>query len=97
MIIENEEAKEQLKQVVTHFKLTNNFDPFSRCIRCNGLLEPVSKETISNELQENTRQYFDAFWQCNNCKHIYWMGSHHERMLRLIEGIRDELEANNEK
>jgi len=88
-IIKNEDPSAQLKQVVEHFNLKNEFYPFSRCVVCNGILEIVSKEKIIHLLEENTVQHFDKFWQCSNCRRIYWKGSHYDRMLQRIKKMID--------
>jgi len=86
-ITASEEPFEQLQQVVRHFHLKEKFRPFSRCLVCNGVLESVDKEKIVDLLQQNTIDYFDAFWQCRECKRVYWKGSHYERMLKTMERI----------
>ena len=59
--------------------------PFHRCTACNGILEPIDKESISDRLLPNTWQYYDEFRICPSCGKIYWKGSHYQRMKRLIE------------
>lgn len=86
-VITHENPSRQLISVIEHFDLKSQLQLFSRCLVCNGILEPVSKESILNSLQKNTAQYFDKFWQCNCCKRIYWKGSHYGRMLQTIERI----------
>lgn len=87
LIIASEDPLLQLKQVVHQFGLTNQIRPFTRCIICNGILNPVTKESVHHLLQKNTAQYFNEFWQCEKCKRIYWKGSHYERMKKTIESI----------
>lgn len=84
-IIYSANPGEQLQQVVQHFHLKDQVDPFSRCLVCNGLLTVVPVESIQTSLQPNTRQAFHQFWQCNDCRQIYWKGSHYERMLKWVE------------
>ena len=86
-IIESEDPWQQLKQVTGHFQLKDKLRPFSRCIICNGSLKSVLKEQVENQLEENTAAYFNEFWQCENCKRIYWKGSHYDRMVRLVEQL----------
>lgn len=86
-LITSEDPMMQLKAVVTHFHLHHQFHFFTRCLVCNGILKPVSKNNILPLLQQNTITYFNEFWQCTHCKHIYWKGSHYERMLKTIEQI----------
>lgn len=86
-IIASEDAATQLQQVITHFNLKDQRHPFTRCLLCNGILKPVSKNSIADQLQQNTIAYFNEFWQCDECRHIYWKGSHYDRMLRLLEKL----------
>ena len=85
--ISSENPESQLQQVLQNFNLKEHIHPFTRCIACNGMLQPVSKDDILLQLPQNIRLYFNEFWQCNNCNHIYWKGSHYERMNRLIETL----------
>jgi uncharacterized protein len=86
-IVTGEDPMQQLKQVIQDLDLRHQFAPFSRCIACNGILEKVEKESILPLLQNNTKEYYQDFWQCNNCKTVYWKGSHYERMLKTIQQV----------
>lgn len=77
----------QVKETVHRFSLGNNVHPFRRCLSCNGLIQPVAKQDILDQLPPNTVLYFHEFYQCRNCKKVYWKGSHYERMLQLISDI----------
>jgi len=77
----------QVKEVLARFDLYRRVAPFSRCVRCNGDLQTVDKQTIEDQLEPKTRQYFDNFRICTACGQIYWQGSHHARSLRLIEAL----------
>lgn len=84
--IRSEDVREQIRSVINSFAL-EPFHPFSRCMVCNGLLQAVKKESINMQLEENTTEYFNDFWQCQNCKKIFWKGSHYEHMLRLLKDL----------
>jgi uncharacterized protein with PIN domain len=74
----------QLAEVVRRFDLSRSLAPFRRCLRCNGLLEPVAKEAVQERLPPRVRAQRDAFRRCPSCARIYWAGSHTVRMDRLI-------------
>lgn len=78
---------EQLDEVVRRFDLARDARPFSRCLRCNGALEPVSRDAIQDRLQPKTRRYYDAFLRCAACDALYWRGSHVERMQAVIDRV----------
>lgn len=80
---------QQVVEVLRRFDLFGKVLPFQRCIRCNGLLEPVSKESILDQLPPKTRLEIDDFHRCSECSQIYWRGSHYERMQQFIEGVLD--------
>jgi uncharacterized protein with PIN domain len=84
---------EQIIEVLRRFNLFEKVLPFQRCIRCNGLLEPVSKELIFDQLPYKTRREIDEFHRCGECSQIYWRGSHYERMQQFIAGVLEAQES----
>jgi uncharacterized protein with PIN domain len=80
----------QVQEVVRRFNLYAAILPFRRCINCNGLLQPVSKEAVLDRLEPLTKQYFEDFRICPDCGQVYWRGSHFKRMERLIEDLLEE-------
>jgi uncharacterized protein len=79
----------QLAEVVERFDLYGSMASFTRCLRCNTLLERVEKESIAARLDERTRNLHTDFYTCRTCGRIYWKGSHYERMQRLIADVAD--------
>lgn len=77
----------QLREVAQRFALRGDATAFQRCIRCNGETVPVPKAAILDQLQPKTRQYYDAFWQCESCGQIYWQGSHVRQMQAVIDRV----------
>jgi uncharacterized protein with PIN domain len=78
--LRSQQWEEQLNELITRFDLQNKFRPFSRCIVCNGSIQTVPKETVLHLLPPISRELFNEFFQCTNCKKVYWKGSHYERM-----------------
>ena len=83
------DSLEQLREIVQRFDLAKRIVPFHRCLRCNHVLEPASKESVLDRLEPLTKVYFDEFMLCPDCKRIYWKGSHFERMQGIVEKIRN--------
>lgn len=79
--------EQQVIEVLRRFNLFEKVLPFQRCIRCNGLLEAVAKDSILNQLPEKTRLEINEFHRCCECDQIYWRGSHYERMQQFINGV----------
>src|ERR1035437_1807157 len=87
--IRNKEVIDQLKEVAIRFHLNNLIQPFSRCMKCNTLLKKTEKKNIMERLEENTRNFFDEFFTCPSCNRIYWKGSHYQKMVKIINAIRE--------
>lgn len=87
--VRSQHPKEQIKEILKYFDLYQSIDPFNRCIKCNGQLEPVEKEKIIQQLEPLTIKYFNSFYRCNNCQCIFWEGSHFEHMQSFIQTIQD--------
>jgi len=77
----------QLQEIILRLDLRPLIKPFYRCIRCNGLLNHVDKNEVKDRLLPKTIQYYSHFKQCQDCKKVYWQGSHYQKMQSLIEGI----------
>ena len=80
----------QLSEVVKRLDLYRALNPLSRCTHCNGLVEPVAKETILDRIPPRTRQAVQCFWRCAGCGKLYWRGAHSARIEQLIESLRRE-------
>ena len=85
--VRESEPWQQLLEVLRRFDLFEQIKPFQRCLRCNGAIAPVAKESICDRLLPKTREYYDEFHICPNCQQIYWKGSHYEKMQQVIESI----------
>ncbi|MBN2387317.1 MAG: Mut7-C ubiquitin/RNAse domain-containing protein [Anaerolineales bacterium] len=79
--------EQQLVEVVRRFDLARRARPFTRCMRCNGLLVSVEKAAVLDRLEPLTRDYFDTFASCTDCNQVYWKGSHWERMRAVIKEL----------
>jgi uncharacterized protein with PIN domain len=85
------DPRQQLAEVVRRFDLARAAQPFSRCLRCNGLLRTVSREAIAGRLPPGAGQQFDRYSVCEACGQPYWPGSHYRRMQRLVTEVLEEL------
>jgi len=79
--------KEQLIEVLDRFDLRGSMEPFTRCLKCNSILEQINRETILERLPPKVEEK-DVYHVCPTCRRIYWEGSHHTRMKRLLEWVK---------
>ena len=87
----SQNANEQTIEVVRRFDLSELIAPFTRCLRCNALLEEATKAEVIDELEPLTKIYYDQFRRCPHCKQIYWPGSHFSKLQKRIEEIRSRI------
>ena len=85
---------EQLRQVVGHFKLDTRSGLWTRCTLCNGLIQNVEKGAVEPLVPPKVFGVYDQFFRCADCGHVYWRGSHVERILKnlaeLLGEVKDE-------
>jgi uncharacterized protein len=86
--VRESDPRAQLAEVVARLDLARGVRPFTRCLNCNGDLEPVDKKDVFDRLEARTRRHFEEFWMCRECKNVYWKGSHYDKLLRLVESVR---------
>ena len=82
--VRDDNPERQLAEVVQRFDLGGLARPFARCVRCNGLLEPVAKAAVLDRLEPKTREHYDDFQQCRDCRQVYWAGSHQPSLDELV-------------
>ncbi|MBS3940331.1 MAG: hypothetical protein KG028_05150 [Actinobacteria bacterium] len=66
----------QLLEVADRYRLAPRAAPGTRCIRCNGDLEPVDKQAVLHRLPPRVRTGQDRFTRCSSCSRVYWPGTH---------------------
>jgi uncharacterized protein with PIN domain len=78
----------QAIEVVHHFALGGSLRPFTRCMVCNGVLGEVPAADLpAAVLPGSVAARHDTVNRCPRCGRVYWPGSHHPRLLRLIARI----------
>ncbi len=88
--VRNSDPLQQVVEVLRRFNLFDAIAPSRRCLRCNGLLQPVSKEAIGDRLPPLTKQYYNEFSICQCCSQIYWKGAHYGGIQCLLDRIRQQ-------
>lgn len=78
----------QFKEVVECYGLIHNFQPFSRCVNCNGNILAIEKEEVKPFVPEIVPEDIylanASFKQCANCQQVYWKGSHYEKIKAIL-------------
>ena len=87
LLLESENAFEQFRQTIEHFKIKKPEKLFTRCLVCNTLLKELKTEEITEDLPSLVRENQSAFHYCPNCAKVFWEGSHTQRMRLKIEDL----------
>ena len=87
ILIESEEVKAQLRQVVKTLKLTEEIKPFTLCLECNQPLVTKDKEGVKELVPPYVFETQTQYMQCPACNRVYWRGTHWQRMSMELEKI----------
>lgn len=82
--VRNVLPEQQFKEVVQHYQLTADFQPFSRCIKCNGDISVVAKDQVSTRVPPKVFSLMESFSQCQSCQQVYWKGSHFDKIQHIL-------------
>jgi len=86
--VRSQNPLKQTVEVLRRFDLGPNLMPFSRCLRCNALLEPAKKAEVVDQLEPLTKIYYEQFRRCRGCGQVYWSGSHFDKLRARVEEVR---------
>ncbi|MFB5610562.1 MAG: Mut7-C RNAse domain-containing protein [Nitrosopumilaceae archaeon] len=91
--IKNNSELEQLVQIFKNFDLSKVTvsGNTSRCTECNGRLENIEKDKVANKVPVGVLEKINEFWECTNCKKIYWEGTHIERLQKFVDELNEKL------
>lgn len=86
VIVRSEKVVDQIREITDALSLKPENDKLlSICIKCNEVLQDVSKtEEIKERVPEYVFQTQEIFHVCPHCGDIYWAGTHKENILSFI-------------
>ena len=90
--LEGRTEAERLAELAERFNIPLVIDlKNSRCPRCNTKRRSTLKEKLVGKVEKNTFTYYDDFWECPKCGHIYWQGAHWGRIRATLEEAEENL------
>ena len=87
ILIEGDNPRAQLRQIVSTLDLDYQFRPFSRCLECNQNLVGRDKDEMSELVPLYVFKTQSQYMECPLCHRIYWKGTHWEAMSRELEEL----------
>ncbi len=85
--VASDRPPEQLREVVEHFRLDTRQGLWTRCTLCNAPIEKVEKAAVEPLVDQKIFGLHDEFFRCSGCGHVYWKGSHVERILKNLAAV----------
>jgi len=84
--VEGRTEAEKLAELAERFDFPLAIDlARSRCPRCNAKIRLTPKEKLAGKVEKNTFIYYDEFWKCSKCGHVYWQGAHWKGISTTLE------------
>lgn len=77
----------KLQEVFTRFDLKVHINPFTRCMECNGELEPVEFKQVSDKVPPKVQEFCKEYQQCSKCGKVYWKGSHYKKLKKKVKQV----------
>lgn len=87
---------DNLLKIFTLCKINRiSFDLFnSRCALCNSKLKRISIKQSYMNIPEKVKKSTSIFYNCENCRKLYWEGSHIKNIQKLVLVINNKLQNN---
>jgi uncharacterized protein with PIN domain len=85
LYIESDYYHQQVGQVVQTFDLAQNIQAFTRCIRCNALLNTIAKPAVVTKVPAYVYATQMTFKHCALCDQVFWGGTHRDNMSRQLQ------------
>lgn len=85
------DPEKQVKELLRRLGLRGFAAPFTRCLLCNGFLEPVDmadQETakkFKSLVPGEILKWADDFHYCPSCGKMFWKGTHYDKLMKKIE------------
>lgn len=87
--VRNTDPLMQLDEVIRAIDLARGIDPYTRCMQCNGELQPVERSAVAQSVPLQVFLVYRDFRQCRRCQRVYWRGTHLRRLEEVIERARN--------
>jgi hypothetical protein len=74
----------QLREVARLFAGRMSIRVFSRCVACNGEIEPVAKAGLEGQVPPFVFATQNEFTRCRDCGRVYWQATHRARVDHIL-------------
>ncbi len=85
--LQSDYPPEQLREVVERFGLDPTSGLWTRCTLCNSAIDKIERQAAQSRVPRKVFEIYAEFFQCTGCGHVYWKGSHVERVLKNLSSL----------
>jgi uncharacterized protein with PIN domain len=86
LVIHSQRFEGQLRQIFKELSLRpDRARLFTRCTYCNRELIKLAREEALPQVPPMVRELETEFFQCAECRRVYWMGSHTDKTVAKLE------------
>lgn len=86
-LVRSRDPDEQIQEVVHRFDLRRSLRPYTRCPRCNHLLQDATPGQVDRLAPPGVRTACEEFTYCPGCDRLYWPGTHRAGIERWIQPL----------
>lgn len=85
ILVKENETRKQFAEAINALKISvPKRLPAKICTKCGGLLKKMTKTKAKPLVWPRVYASQKQFWQCTECKQVYWQGSHAEGILKAL-------------
>ena len=86
IVLRGNDFRGQLREVLARVPIDSRL-AFTRCSRCNLVLESVPREVVQRRVPPFVYASCEQFAHCAGCARVYWAASHHDHITRELQCV----------
>ena len=94
IVLTSDRTESQLAEICRRLNLSpETWVPLIRCSTCNKILQPIPPDQADGRVPDFTSQKHQQFFECPQCRRVFWEGSHQARIRRQLQKLQDDILA----
>jgi uncharacterized protein len=92
IVLASGQTEAQLTEICRRLKIPSEaWGSLNRCSDCNLILARVTPEQVENRVPDYIGQKHQQFFECPQCRRLFWEGSHQRRIRRRLQDLQNHL------
>ena len=91
IFLEKQEETKQFHEIIDklNLKIIEINGDRARCPLCNTKTKFVTKDKVRNKISAKILEQNEKFWECENCRKIFWEGSHIRNLRKFVSELNE--------